>query len=248
VLPTTERTGFIPDLKSVDESIARRAKMLFLSYPTNPTAATAPKEFFEEAVSFAKHFDLILVHDFAYAEVYFENQKPVSALSIKGAKDICIEFHTLSKTFGMPGWRCGFAVGNPELIESLRKIKTNLDYGLFLAIQRAAIAALNTSPSYMENMRATYQRRRDIFVKGLEKLGWKINKPAATMYLWIPVPRGYTSTDWSLHLMEKTGVVVAPGISFGDLGEGYVRFALVEPEKRLEEAIFRMEKAEIYYG
>ncbi|MCX5725813.1 MAG: aminotransferase class I/II-fold pyridoxal phosphate-dependent enzyme, partial [Candidatus Saganbacteria bacterium] len=136
-LPTTERNGYIPDLDAIDSSIAERAKMLFISYPTNPTAAVAPREFFEKAVKFAKQYNLILVHDFAYAELYFEGKKPVSCLSIPGAKDVCIEFHTLSKTFGMAGWRCGFAVGNKNFIESLKKIKTNLDYGMFSAIQKA---------------------------------------------------------------------------------------------------------------
>ncbi len=247
VLPTTERTGFIPDLKAVDESIAKHAKLLILSYPTNPTAACATKELFEEAVEFCKKYDLIFIHDFAYAELYFEGKKPPSALSIPGAKDVCIEFHTMSKTFGMAGWRIGFAVGNKNLIGSLKRIKTNLDYGLFTAMQKAAIVALNMKDGYFDNMRKTYEKRRDIFVEGLRKLGWHINKPMATFYLWVPVPKGYNSTDFSLHLLEKTGVVVAPGVSFGDLGEGYIRIALVESEERLKEALSRMEKAKIKY-
>ncbi len=247
ILPTTKGTGFLPDLKDLDETIAKKAKMLFLSYPTNPTAATAPKEFFEEAVAFAKKYKLILIHDFAYAEVYFEGQKPISALSIPGAKDVCIEFHTLSKTFGMPGWRAGFAVGNAEIIESLRKIKTNLDYGLFTAIQKAAITAFEMENGYMENMRATYQKRRDLFSDGLNSMGWKINKPKATMYLWVPVPKGFNSTSFAMHLLEKAGVVVAPGVAFGELGEGYVRIALVDSDARLKEALQRIKQAGITY-
>lgn len=248
VLPTTERAGYIPDLDAVDDSIARRAKILFISYPTNPTAAVAPKEFLVKAVKFAKHYNLILVHDFAYAEMYFEGKKPASCLSVHGAKDVCVEFHTLSKTFGMAGWRVGFAVGNKEIIESLRKIKTNLDYGLFTAVQRAAIAALKMKDGYFDEMRATYQKRRDIFVEGLNELGWNVAKPMATMYLWVPVPRGYNSTSFSLYLIEKTGVVVSPGVAFGSLGEGYIRVALVEPENRLKEALSRLKKAKIKYS
>lgn len=244
VMPTTEHKGFIPDLKIIDPAIAKKAKMMVLSYPSNPTAAVAPREFFVEAVAFCKKYDIILVHDFAYAEIYFEGKKPISMLSIPGAKDICIEFHTTSKTFGMPGWRCGFAVGNRALIESLRKIKTNLDYGLFTAVQKAAITALTLDESaYIENVRRTYQQRRDIFVNGMNSLGWQIKKPLATMYVWLPVPQGYDSTEFTMKLIEKTGVVVSPGIAFGELGEGYVRAALVAPEARISEAIERIRKA-----
>lgn len=247
VLPTSEKTGYLPDLKKIDESIAKKAKMMILSYPTNPTAATATREFFEEAVAFAKKHKIILVSDFAYAEIYFEGKKPISMLSIPGAKDVCIEYHTLSKTFGIPGWRAGFAVGNSEIIESLRKIKTNLDYGLFTAIQKAAITALNYKDGYFDMVRSTYQKRRDIIVDGLNELGWKISKPKASMYVWFPVPKGYNSTSFSLHLLEKTGVVVSPGIAFGELGEGYARVALVAPEARLREALKRMKDAGVKY-
>ncbi|MFC1766974.1 LL-diaminopimelate aminotransferase [Candidatus Margulisiibacteriota bacterium] len=247
ILPTTEKTGFLPDLKAIDNNVAKEAKMLFLSYPSNPTAACAPKEFYEEAVKFSKKHGLILIHDFAYAEVYFDGNKPISIFSIPGAKDVAVEFHTVSKTFGMAGWRCGFAVGNKKIIDSLKKIKTNLDYGLFAATQRAAIAAMGLKNDYLDKMRMTYQKRRDIFVDGLNKLGWDIEKPKATMYVWFPVPKGYNSTDWSLHVLEKTGVVMAPGTAFGELGEGYVRAALVETEERIKEALERMEKAGIRY-
>jgi len=248
VLPTTERTGYIPNLKIIDETIARRAKMLILSYPTNPTGATATKEFFEEAIAFAKKYDLILVHDFAYAELYFDNQKPISMLSLPGAKDVAIEFHTLSKTFGMAGWRCGFAVGNSKYVESLRKIKTNLDYGLFNAIQKAAIKALGLKNGYIDNARATYQKRRDVIVEGLKEMGWDIQKPKGAMYVWLPIPKGFNSYDWMIFLMEKAGVVVTPGIAFGELGEGYARISLIEKEDKLKEALQRMKKAGVKYG
>jgi len=247
VLPTTERNGFLPDLKTIDESVAKKAKFLILSYPTNPTAACAPKEFFEEAVAFCKKNGIMMIHDFAYAELYFDGKKPPSALSVPGAKDICIEFHTMSKTFGMAGWRIGFAVGNEKMIASLKRMKTNLDYGLFTAIQKAAIAGLKMKDGYFDKMRTTYQKRRDLFIKGLEELGWQVNKPSATFYLWIPVPKGFSSTDFSLHLIEKTGVVVAPGVAFGELGEGYVRIALVDSDDRLMEALKRMKKAGISF-
>ncbi len=247
ILPTIERNGFIPDLDAIDESIAQQAKMLFLSYPTNPTAACAPREFFEKAVFFAKKHDLILVHDFAYAELYFEGQKPISCLSIPGAKEVCIEFHSMSKTFGMAGWRLGFAVGNAKIIESLRKIKTNLDYGPFNAVVKAAITALNTKDPYMNSVRATYQKRRDIMVEGLNQLGWKMKKPMATMYLWVPVPSGFNATSFTHHLLHETGVVVSPGVGFGELGEGYFRISLVDTEERLIEALSRLKKAGIRY-
>jgi LL-diaminopimelate aminotransferase len=248
VLPTTERTNFKPNLKIIDESIARRAKMLILSYPTNPTGATATREFFEEAVAFAKRYDLILVHDFAYAELYFDGEKPLSIFSIPGAKDVAIEFHTMSKTFGMAGWRVGFAMGNKNYVESLRKIKTNLDYGLFAAIQKAAVKAMTMNNGYIDNMRATYQKRRDLVVNSLNELGWSIQKPKGAMYVWFPIPKGFNSYDWMIHLMEKTGVVVTPGIAFGELGEGYARISLIEKEERLKEAFVRMKKAGVKYG
>jgi len=247
VLPTTEHKSYLPDLKIIDPAIADKAKIMFLSYPTNPTAAFATREFFEEAVAFCKKHKIILVHDFAYAEIYFEGNKPLSMLSIPGAKDICIEFHTVSKTFGMPGWRCGFAVGNRELIEALRKIKTNLDYGLFTAVQKAAIAALHMKDGYIDRVRATYQRRRDIFVDGLNSLGWNVKKPKGTMYVWFPVPQGYDSTEFCMELIEKTGVVVSPGVAFGEVGEGCVRAALVAGEERIREAIERIRKEAFRY-
>lgn len=248
ILPTVEKNGFIPDLDIVDKSIADKAKMLILSYPTNPTAATAPREFFEKAVSFAKKHDLILLHDFAYAELYFEGKKPISCLSIPGAKDVCIEFHSLSKTFGMAGWRLGFAAGNAQIIESLRKIKTNLDYGPFRAIVKAGVSALNVKDDYLEKTRAAYQKRRDIMIDGLNSMGWKLKKTLATFYIWLPVPPGFNAMTFVEHLLHKTGVVVSPGVGFGDLGEGYVRIALVDEDKKIEEAVSRMKKAGIRYN
>ncbi|MBU1027124.1 MAG: aminotransferase class I/II-fold pyridoxal phosphate-dependent enzyme [Candidatus Margulisbacteria bacterium] len=248
VLPTVEHNGFLPDLDVIDKSIADKAKMLIVSYPTNPTGATAPKEFYEKAIRFAKKHDLILISDFAYAELYFEGKQPISCLSLHGAKDVCIEFHSMSKTFGMAGWRSGFAVGNAKLIESLRKIKTNLDYGPFGAVVAASTTALRIKDKYLEEMRAGYQKRRDIMVDGLNSLGWKVKKPMATFYIWIPVPSGFNAMSFVEHLLHKAGVVVSPGIGFGELGEGSVRLALVDTDDKIKEAISRMKKAGIKYN
>ncbi|MDD5593764.1 MAG: LL-diaminopimelate aminotransferase [Candidatus Margulisbacteria bacterium] len=249
VLPTTEQHGYLPDLKNIAPETAKRAKMMILSYPSNPTGAVSTREFYEEAVAFCRKHEIILIHDFAYAEIYFDGNKPISMLSIPGAKDVCIEFHTTSKTFGMPGWRCGFAVGNRELIEALRKIKTNLDYGLFTAVQKAAIAAMTLDEKdYIDRVRATYQKRRDIFVDGLNSLGWQIKKPKGSLYVWFPVPKGYDSTEFTMQVIAKTGVVFSAGTAFGELGEGFVRAALVAPENRLEEAISRLKKAGFRYN
>jgi len=248
IMPTVEKNGFLPELDIIDQSIADKAKILSISYPTNPTAAIAPKKFFEEAVRFAKKHDLILVHDFAYAELYFEGNKPISCLSIPGAKDVCIEFHSLSKTFGMAGWRLGFAVGNENLIQSLKNIKTNLDYGPFGATVKAGTAALKVKGDYLQNMRDGYQKKRDIMVNGLNSLGWKLKKPEATFYLWVPVPSGFNAMTFVEHLLYKAGVVVSPGIGFGELGEGYVRFALVESEEKIKEAVIRLKEAGIEYN
>lgn len=247
IMPTDEDSDFLPDLDKIDPAVADKAKILTLTYPTNPTAAVAPKEFFVKAVQFAKKHDLILIHDFAYAELYFDGKKPASCLSIPGAKDVCIEFHSLSKTFGMAGWRLGFAVGNATLISSLKNIKTNLDYGPFAATVKAGIAALKVKGSYLKDMRDGYQKKRDIIVEGLNSLGWDLKKPEATFYLWVPIPKGFTSMSFVELLMNEAGVVVSPGTGFGDSGEGYVRFALVESDEKIKEIIARLKKAGIKY-
>jgi len=248
ILPTTEKNGFLPELDIIDPKVADKAKIISLSYPTNPTAAVAPKEFFVEAVKFAKKHNLILIHDFAYAELYFGKDKPISCLSIPGAKDVCIEFHSLSKTFGMAGWRLGFAVGNKQLVNSLKSIKTNLDYGPFGATVKAGTAALKVKDDYLKKMREGYKRKRDIMVDGLNSLGWDLKKPEATFYLWLPVPSGFNAMSFVEHLMQKAGVAVSPGIGFGDMGEGYVRFALVESEDKIKQAVERLKKTGIKYN
>lgn len=235
------------DLKQIPEEVARKTKILYFNYPNNPTTATAPKEFFEEVVSWAKHYEVMLVHDLAYAELAFEGYEPTSLLQIKGAKEIGVEFHTLSKTYNMAGWRVGFVVGNSDIIQGLRTLKTNLDYGIFSVIQAAAETALQLPDTYIHEVQQRYQKRRDFLLEGLSKMGWNVKPSSATMYLWIPVPRHSNSTDFALDLLQKTGVVVTPGNAFGDGGEGYVRVSLIADCDRLHEALQRWEKANIRY-
>jgi LL-diaminopimelate aminotransferase len=240
-------TDLLPDLDAIPRGILKKARMLTLSYPTNPTAFTAPLALFEKALAFARRHRLVLVHDFAYSEVYFENHQPPSLLSIPGAKEQAVEFHSFSKTFSMAGWRLGFAIGNPAILKTLMKFKTNCDYGVFQATQEAGAAALGLGDDYLQGMRATYQRRRDLFVEGLRRLGLRLSKPTATMYLWVQAPPGMTGVKFASTLLDRAGVVVAPGSAFGSGGEKSVRVALVDGEDRLREALGRMENSGIAF-
>lgn len=235
------------DLSTIPEQVAERAKILYFNYPSNPTAAIAPREFFEEIVQFARHYQILLVHDLCYAELAFDGYQPVSLLEIPGAKEIGVEFHTLSKTYNMAGWRVGFVVGNRHVIQGLRTLKTNLDYGLFSVLQTAAETALNLPDSYLQTVQNRYRTRRDFLINALEKLGWQIPKTKATMYLWVPCPPGLSSTDFALKLLQETGVVVTPGNAFGAGGEGYVRVSLIAECDRLQEAVDRLRQAHIHY-
>jgi LL-diaminopimelate aminotransferase len=235
------------DLTSIPDDVAERAKILYFNYPSNPTAATAPREFFEDIVAFARRYEILLVHDLCYAELAFDGYQPTSLLEIPGAKDFSVEFHTLSKTYNMAGWRVGFVVGNRHIIQGLRTLKTNLDYGIFAALQRAAETALQLPDVYLEEVQTRYRTRRDFLINGLAKLGWSVPKTKATMYLWVPCPPGQESTDFALTLLQKTGVVVTPGNAFGVGGEGYVRISLIADCDRLQEALNRFEKAGIFY-
>ncbi|WP_324281781.1 aspartate aminotransferase [Cyanobacterium aponinum UTEX 3222] len=246
-LKLSAENDWLIDLTQIPEDIARKTKILYFNYPNNPTTATAPRAFFEEVVSWAKHNEVMLVHDLAYAELAFEGYEPTSLLQIKGAKEIGVEFHTLSKTYNMAGWRVGFVVGNSDIIQGLRTLKTNLDYGIFSVIQAAAQTALQLPDSYIHEVQQRYQKRRDFLIEGLNKMGWNVKPSSATMYLWIPVPRNSNSTDFALDLLQKTGVVVTPGNAFGDGGEGYVRVSLIADCDRLMEALQRWEKANIRY-
>jgi LL-diaminopimelate aminotransferase len=236
------------DLAAIPDAIAEQAKILYFNYPSNPTAATAPREFFEEVVAFARRYEILLVHDLCYAELAFDGYQPTSLLEIPGAKEIGVEFHTLSKTYNMAGWRVGFVVGNRHIIQGLRTLKTNLDYGIFAALQTAAETALQLPDVYLHEVQNRYRTRRDFLIQGLAELDWSVPKTRATMYLWVPCPPGTSSTDFALSVLQQTGVVVTPGNAFGSGGEGYVRVSLITDCDRLGEALRRFKQAGIRYG
>lgn len=236
------------DLGAIPDAVAERAKILYFNYPSNPTAATAPREFFEEIVAFARRYEILLVHDLCYAELAFDGYQPTSLLEIPGGKDIGVEFHTMSKTYNMAGWRVGFVVGNRHIIQGLRTLKTNLDYGIFMALQTAAETALQLPDVYLHEVQARYRTRRDFLIQGLAELGWDVPKTKATMYLWVPCPPDTTSTDFALSVLQQTGVVVTPGNAFGAGGEGYVRISLIAECDRLGEALRRFKQAGITYS
>lgn len=246
-MPLKAENKFLPDLSVIPEEVARKAKLLWINYPNNPTGAIATWDFLEELVAFCQHYNILLCHDHAYSEMAYDGYKPPSVLQIPGAKDITIEFHSLSKSYNMTGWRVGFAVGNAYAIKGLSQVKTNIDSGVFKAIQKAAIAAYATDEVELQAVMSVYQNRRDIIVKGLQSLGWPIEPPQATLYVWVPVPSGYTSTDFTTLLLDKCGIVVPPGVGYGVSGEGYFRIALTIADERLHEAIHRMRDAGIRY-
>ena len=245
VMPLLAENGFLPDLSAIPSDVAQRAKLMYINYPNNPTGAIGSKEFFAEVVAFAKKYDIIVCHDAAYSEVAFDGYKAPSFLEIPGAMDVGIEMHSLSKTFNMTGWRIGFAIGNPYIVKGLEKMKSNVDSKQFPAIAIAGAYALSNLDGNAETF-ALYQRRRDILIDGLNSLGWKLPKSKATLYVWIPVPPGYTSKDFAMMLLEKASVNVIPGTGYGQYGEGYVRLSLtVSGDKngeRVAEAIERLRK------
>lgn len=240
LMPLLEENNFLPDLKSIPEDVLRKTKLMFLNYPNNPTSATASEAFYKEVIEIAYKYNIIVCHDAAYSEIYFDGQRPISFMNIEGAKDVGIEFHSLSKTYNMTGWRIGYAVGNKDVIAGLGKIKTNLDSGVFQAIQEASIVALNTEDSVLSGIRDIYQERRNILYEGLKEIGLSLKKPSATFYLWVKVPGNLTSTEFVSLLLEKTGVLGTPGVGFGSYGEGYIRFALTQSVDRIKEAVDRI--------
>jgi LL-diaminopimelate aminotransferase len=240
-MPLTEKNNFLPDLDTIPRSVLRKAKLIFLNYPNNPTSAMAPMAFYKEVIRIALQYNIIVCHDASYTEIYF-GKKPLSFMQVPGAKDVGIEFHSLSKTYNMTGWRIGFAVGNREVLTGLGKIKTNLDSGVFQAIQEAAIVALNTKDSILSTIRRTYQERRDTLYTGLKNIGMHLIKPQATFYLWARIPSQFDSMGFVKHLLNRAGVLATPGNGFGDAGEGYVRFALTAPVERIQEAVERIRK------
>jgi LL-diaminopimelate aminotransferase len=241
-MPLHASNGFLPDLKKIPPEQARRAKIMFINYPNNPTAAVAPKGFFQEVVEFAHRHNIIVCHDAAYSEVAFDGYRPLSFLEVDGACEVGIEMHSLSKTYNMTGWRIGFAVGNAQILAGLATIKTNLDSGVFMAVQDAAIAALTGPDDCVEEMRNFYQRRQDIAVSGLQEIGLHAERPRATFYLWLPVPPKYTSSELTTRMIREAGVVPTPGIGFGAYGEGFIRLSLTVDDQRLREAIERLKK------
>ena len=242
LLPLLESADFLPDLDSIEPSILEKSRLLFLNYPNNPTAAAAPREFFEKAVAWARKHGILIAQDAAYSEMTFDGERALSLLEIEGARETAVEFHSLSKTYNMTGWRIGFAVGNREVIRLLGKVKSNIDSGIFQAVQLAGKRALEEGRAAYEPLVKIYQKRRDLFIQGLERLGWNVPLPKATFYCWIPVPAGYTSQELAMKLLEEAQIIVTPGNGFGPNGEGYVRASLTLPEERIQEALRRIEK------
>ena len=239
-MPLLEENAFFPDLGKIPTEVAEGAKLISLNYPHNPTTGVATHDFFREVVRFAKKYHLVVLHDLAYSEIYFDGHYVPSILEVDGAKDVAVEFHSLSKTYNMAGWRIGFAVGNAELVGYLSLVKTNIDVGVFGPIQMAGIEALEGDQSSVDELRRIYQRRRDILVAGLREAGLEFTVPQATFYIWARVPAGHTSASFTDYLLEKSGILVTPGHGFGTTGEGYVRFAFTSPDEQLQEAARRL--------
>lgn len=250
VTPLTEKNNWLPDLTKIPNDIAQKASVLMVGYPNNPTGAIAPIEFYDEVIAFAKKYDLIVLSDNAYSELTYDGYVAPSIFEAKGAKDVALEFQSLSKTYNMTGWRIGFAVGNEKIIKALGTVKTNIDSGAFKAIQKAALAAFETPKEIIENNNLLYKERRDVAVAGLRELGWNIKEPIkGTFYLWLPIPPTFKkSTDFASAMLDKCGIVVPPGIGYGEYGEGYFRIALTVDKKRIQEAISRMKKEGLVYA
>lgn len=246
LLPLTAENKFLPNLKDIPEDILKKSKLLYLNYPNNPTGAVVTTEFLNEAVEFAKNNNLLIVYDNAYCDMVYDDYQAPSILQIPGAKDVAIEFTSLSKSYNMTGWRIGSAAGNPQAIKALRVIKSNADSGQFKAIQKAAVTALASGQSILE-LNAMYTYRRDALVNGLNSLGWQLNPPKATFYVWIPVPKGETSASFASKLLDECGLVTVPGSGYGQEGEGYIRMAITVNKERIGEAVERMRAKGISY-
>lgn len=244
-MPLLSENRFLPDLDAIPDDVAARAKVMFINYPNNPTSAIAEPDFFKRVIEFAEKNEIIVCHDAAYTEMAFDGYKPPSFLEFDGAKEVGMEFHSLSKTYNMTGWRIGFAVGNPKAIEGLGGIKSNIDSGVFEAVQMAGIEALRGDQACVKEMNQVYMERRDLMVDALNDAGFEVESPKATFYLWIRVPQGYTSAQMASRLLEEAGLVVTPGNGFGDPGEGYFRIALTQTKERLAEAIDRLRKIDL---
>jgi len=244
-VPLLEENDWMPDFERIDPGVLRRAKLMFISYPHNPTTVCVERDYFKDIVRFAEERRIIVSHDAAYSELCFDGYKAPSFLEVEGAKDIGIEFHSFSKTFSMAGWRVAFVVGNAEILKVLKKMKSYVDYGVFTAIQKAAIVALELHEDIVAETAETYRRRRDVLCDGLDAMGWKHRRPKATMYVWVKIPDKFkemTSREFASLVVNETGVAVAPGVGFGEAGNGYIRFAIVETEERIAEAVERLKK------
>lgn len=239
-LPLTEARGFLPDLDAVPPDVARRARVLWINYPNNPTAACATHEFFERVVHFARRYDIAVCHDLAYADVAYDGYVPPSFLEVPGAREVGIEFNSLSKAYNMTGWRVGMAVGNATLVDALTRVKSNLDSGIPQAIQQMAIAAMDGPQDAIAQHNAVYQRRRDRVVEVLRAIGLTVHPPKASLYIWAKLPEGERSIEFATRLLEDTGVVVTPGIGYGVYGEGYIRLSLTTPDDRIDEGLRRL--------
>jgi len=244
-LPLTRENGFLPDLSGIPAGVLERAKMLWINYPNNPTGAVTDEGFFKEAVEFAHRHNIVLCHDAAYTELGFDDYWAPSILQVDGAKEVAIEFHSLSKTFNMTGWRIGMAVGCAELVGTLAQVKSNVDSGVFQPVQEAAILALEHAEEFLGPIREVYQERRDTVVDGLRHAGFELPAPKATFYVWLPVPGGWTSTDFTARLLDEAGIVTTPGNGFGDPGEGFIRMTLCSPAERLKEAVERLRQVSL---
>lgn len=242
LMPLLAKNNFLPEITGISASSAKKAKLMYLNYPNNPTSACAGTKFFGQVVKFAKKYTIIVCHDAAYTELAFDGYKPPSFLDVEGAKEIGVEFHSLSKTFNMTGWRIGFAVGNKDIVAAIGKVKSNIDSGIFTAIQRAGIVALKNYEGHIGTVRTLYEKRRDALCDGLNSIGWKIDKPKATFYVWAKCIKGFDSIKLAKLLLEKADIVATPGVGFGPNGEGYIRIALTVDEERLKQAVERIKK------
>jgi LL-diaminopimelate aminotransferase len=243
LMPLIEENNFLPDLNKLNYPTLKKAKVIYINYPNNPTASICEKGFFEDVAIFAKRYDLIVANDAAYSEIAFDGYRPASFLKVEGGKETGVEFHSLSKTCNMTGWRIGFVCGNEKIIAGIAKVKSNIDSGVFNAIQMAGITALDISDKHLERMNKIYQERRDALVDGLNKLGWAIKKPKATFYVWARLPKkSKSSIEFAGLVLDKADIIITPGIGFGENGEGYVRFALTVSKERIQEAVQRLKK------
>jgi LL-diaminopimelate aminotransferase len=239
-MPLLEQNNFLPDLKRIPLLARKKAKMIFVNYPNNPTNACASDDFYRQLIEFSAKNKIIIISDLAYSEMVYDGYKARSLLEFSGAKETVIEFHSLSKTYNMTGWRVGWACGNKELVSALAKVKSNVDSGIFSAIQLAGVAAIQGPQDFIKSMCEIYQQRRDLLVDGLNAMGWKAIKPKATFYVWIKIPAKTDSIGFAAKLLKEANIVVTPGVGFGKYGEGYIRMALTVPKERIKEALARL--------